>query len=50
MEEIEDARWATPEEADGLLSGPVGRRVGRALAADGTIYLEDGRPVPGLPA
>jgi 8-oxo-dGTP pyrophosphatase MutT (NUDIX family) len=49
-EEIEDARWATPEEADDLLSGPVGRRVGRALAADGTIYLEDGRPVPGFPA
>jgi 8-oxo-dGTP diphosphatase len=49
-EEIEDARWATPEEADGLLSGPVGRRVGRALAAHGTVYLEDGRPVSGVPA
>ena len=49
-EEIEEARWATPEEADGLLSGPVGRRVGRALATEGTIYLEDGRSVSGLPA
>jgi len=46
--EIGDARWATPDEADDLLSGPVGRRVARALLADGTIYLEDGRPVPGV--
>jgi 8-oxo-dGTP pyrophosphatase MutT (NUDIX family) len=43
--EIEDHRWATPDEADGLLSGPVRRRVGRALGAVGMIYLEDGRPV-----
>ena len=46
--EIEDHFWATPEEADGLLSGPVGRRVGQALQAVGTIYLEDGRPVTGV--
>jgi len=46
--EIEDHLWATPEEADGLLSGPVGRRVGQALGAVGTIYLEDGRPVTGV--
>ena len=47
-EEIEDARWATAEEADGLLSGPVGRRVARGLRAERTVYLEDGRPVPGV--
>ena len=47
-EEIEDARWATADEADELLSGPVGRRVARALGADRTVYLEDGRPVPGV--
>ena len=45
-EEISASRWATPEEADQLLSGPVGRRVGQALSHPGhTVYLEDGRPV-----
>jgi len=48
--EIEDARWVTPPEADHLLSGPVGRRVARGLASVGTVYLEDGRPVRGLPS
>jgi 8-oxo-dGTP pyrophosphatase MutT (NUDIX family) len=47
-DEIGDARWATPDEAAGLLSGPVGRRVARALGATDTVYLEDGRPVPGI--
>ena len=46
--EIEDARWATPAEADDLLSGPVGRRVGQGLTAAGTVYLEEGRPVRGV--
>jgi 8-oxo-dGTP pyrophosphatase MutT (NUDIX family) len=46
--EIADARWATPAQAHELLSGPVGRRVARALAATGTVYLEDGRPVAGV--
>ena len=46
--EIADARWATPTEAHELLSGPVGRRVARALVATGTIYLENGRPVDGV--
>jgi len=46
--EIEDYRWATPVEADQLLSGPVGRRVAQGLRAVGTIYLEDGRPVVGV--
>jgi 8-oxo-dGTP diphosphatase len=47
-EEIADHRWATPEEADDLLSGPVGRRVAQGLGAATTRYLEDGRPVPGV--
>ncbi len=48
-EEVSGYRWATPEEADQLLSGPVGRRVARGLAArPGTVYLEEGRPVPGV--
>jgi 8-oxo-dGTP pyrophosphatase MutT (NUDIX family) len=46
--EIEDHLWATPEEADRLLSGPVGRRVGQAFGAVGTRYLEEGRPVGGV--
>jgi 8-oxo-dGTP pyrophosphatase MutT (NUDIX family) len=46
VEEISECRWASPEEADRSLSGPVGRRVGQALIhAGGTVYLEDGRPV-----
>ena len=49
-DEIEEYRWARPDEALDLLSGPVGRRVGRALGADRPVYLEDGRPVPGVGA
>ncbi|MGB7053061.1 MAG: NUDIX hydrolase [Acidimicrobiales bacterium] len=47
-EEIAEYRWATPEEANRLLSGPVGRRVHRSLERRGTIYLEDGRPLPAI--
>jgi len=47
-DEIEAARWVPPDEAAGLLSGPVRRRVARGLAATGTVYLEDGRPVDGV--
>jgi len=46
--EIEDHRWVTPDEAGRLLSGPVGRRVARALGAVHPLYLEDGRPVDGV--
>ena len=49
--EIEDHRWVGVDEAVGLLSGPVGRRVARSLAAagtGGTLYLEEGRPVAGV--
>ena len=47
-EEIAAARWAEPDDALERLSGPVGRRVARALGATATVYLEDGRPVPGV--
>jgi 8-oxo-dGTP pyrophosphatase MutT (NUDIX family) len=49
-DEISEHRWVTSVEADSLLSGPVGRRVARALAAASMIYLEDGRPVEGVTA
>jgi len=47
-EEISEARWVAADEAVALLSGPVGRRVAQARAATATVYLEDGRPVPGV--
>jgi len=47
-DEIGDHRWVLPDEAVALLSGPLGRRVGRALRASGTLYLEDGHPVIGV--
>jgi 8-oxo-dGTP diphosphatase len=47
-DEIAEHRWVAPDEADRLLSGPVGRRVAQALAADRAVYLEDGRPVAGM--
>jgi 8-oxo-dGTP pyrophosphatase MutT (NUDIX family) len=50
MEEISEARWAAPDEAARLLSGPVGRRVGQGLVALSAVYLEDGRPVVGVPS
>jgi 8-oxo-dGTP diphosphatase len=48
VEEISAHRWAAPDEAVRLLSGPVGRRVTRGLSAITTVYLEDGRPVAGV--
>ncbi len=47
-EEIAEHRWVLPDEAVRLLSGPLGRRVARALGAAGTLYLEDGLPVEGV--
>jgi 8-oxo-dGTP diphosphatase len=45
-EELSGHRLAEPAEALSLLSGPLRRRVGAALAAGvGCLYLEDGRPV-----
>jgi 8-oxo-dGTP diphosphatase len=44
-EELSEHRLADPDEALRLLSGPLRRRVGAALAAETCVYLEDGRPV-----
>jgi 8-oxo-dGTP diphosphatase len=45
-EELSEHRLLAPSEALPLLSGPLRRRVGAALAAgEGCVYLEDGRPV-----
>lgn len=46
--EIADYRWAVSEEAEELLSGPLARRVARALVADRPVYLENGAPVEGV--
>ncbi len=46
--EIADHRFVAPDDAGALLSGPVGRRVTAALGAKECLYLEDGRPVPGV--
>jgi 8-oxo-dGTP pyrophosphatase MutT (NUDIX family) len=44
--ELSDHRLVDPARALELLSGPLRRRVGAALAAPGgCVYLEDGRPV-----
>ncbi len=46
-EELSEHRLVAPTEALELLSGPLRRRVGAALAArpGACVYLEDGRPV-----
>jgi 8-oxo-dGTP diphosphatase len=44
-EELSEHRLVSPDEALALLSGPLRRRVGAALAAETCVYLEDGRPV-----
>jgi ADP-ribose pyrophosphatase YjhB (NUDIX family) len=46
--EIEEHRFATLEEAAGLLSGPVRRRVAAAAGHRRCVYLEDGRRVKGV--
>jgi 8-oxo-dGTP pyrophosphatase MutT (NUDIX family) len=46
--EIADHRVVAPADAAALLSGPVGRRVAAAIGARECLYLEDGRPVPGV--
>ena len=47
-EEVSEYRLASLDDALKLLRGPVRRRVGAALAARGTVYLEEGRPVTGI--
>jgi 8-oxo-dGTP diphosphatase len=46
--EITDYRFADLAEASGLLSGPLRRRVAAGVGAKHCVYLEDGRPVPGV--
>jgi 8-oxo-dGTP diphosphatase len=47
-EEIDDHRFAELSEAISLLSGPLRRRVSSAVGAERCVYLEGGRPIPGL--
>jgi hypothetical protein len=46
--EIEEHRFAELSEATTLLSGPLRRRVSAGVGAQRCVYLENGRPVPGL--
>jgi 8-oxo-dGTP diphosphatase len=46
--EIDEHRFLALGEATALLSGPVRRRVVVGVAAKRFVYLEDGRPVPGV--
>ncbi len=45
-EEISEHRLVPLTQAVRLLRPPIARRVRAAVAARGTVYLEDGRPVP----
>jgi 8-oxo-dGTP diphosphatase len=47
-EEIEEHRLAELEEALGLLSGPLRRRVSQSVGREGCVYLEEGQPVPAV--
>ena len=47
-EEISEYRLADLPDALSLLRGPIRRRVREATRGPGPVYLEDGRPVPGV--
>lgn len=47
-EEISQYRLAKLPRALKLLRGPIRRRVSAVSGASGLVYLEDGRPVPGI--
>ena len=47
-EEISEYRLAAVSDALGLLRGPIRRRVRAAAGRKRLVYLEDGRPVPGV--
>jgi 8-oxo-dGTP diphosphatase len=49
-EEIVECRLARLTEALALLSGPLRRRVSASAGTKRCLYLENGRPVPGVPA
>lgn len=46
--EIDEHRFVGLPEAIAMLSGPVRRRVAAGVGAKWCVYLEDGRPVPGV--
>lgn len=46
--EIDAHRFAGLTDALALLSGPLRRRVSAAAGAKRCVYLEDGRPIPGV--
>jgi 8-oxo-dGTP diphosphatase len=46
--EIDDYRLVGLEEALGLLSGPLRRRISACAGRQDCLYLEDGRPVSGV--
>ena len=48
VDEILEHRFVQLSEAKTLLSRPIRRRVMAATTAHGFVYLEDGRPVPGV--
>ena len=48
--EIVDCRLATLADALTLLSGPLRRRVSASAGTERCLYLENGRPVAGVPA
>jgi 8-oxo-dGTP diphosphatase len=50
LQEAEIAGWRLAEltEALELLSGPLRRRISQATGSSECLYLEDGRPVPGV--
>jgi 8-oxo-dGTP diphosphatase len=47
-EEVSEHRMATLPEALAVLRRPIRRRVRAATSGRGLMYLEDGRPVPGV--
>lgn len=47
-EEISQYRMAALPDALALLRRPIRRRVRAACSGQGLVYLEDGRPVPGI--
>ncbi len=47
-EEVSEHRLVPLPEALKLLRRPIRRRVRRACRGQGLVYLEDGRPVPGV--
>ena len=48
--EIDEHRLAEPADATLLLSGPLRRRVKAAVGRKRCVYLENGRPVKGVPS